>query len=140
MTDMDKGQSGFERSSDAGLDLDSVDTALAALKQDVFENSPRPGPDLVAQVLADASEVASGAALSATGVAGVRNDSASTGTVSSIWEGLFGWTSGAVAALAVSLALGIGIGMELEPGDLPMTEADEEIAMLEGGLLQDDFL
>ena len=53
---------------------------------------------------------------------------------------MFGWTSGAVAALAVSLALGIGIGMELEPGDLPMTEADEEIAMLEGGLLQDDFL
>ncbi len=125
MTDMAKGRG----------DLD-IDAALAALADEVKQHSPRPGPDL-ARVLADAASAAPVAASVA--IAGKVSQGAGA---SSMWETLFGWTSGAVAAMALSLALGIGIGMELEPGDLPMTEADlvEEYVAAAGNLLQDDFL
>ncbi len=126
MTDMSQGQ--------AELDIEA---ALAALAHEVEQSSPRPGPDLVARVLADAASavpVAAGVAIAGKVAQGV--------SAPSMWETLFGWTSGAVAAMALSLALGIGIGMELDPGDLPMTEADlvEEYVAAAGNLLQDDFL
>ena len=125
MTDMAKGRG----------DLD-IDAALAALADEVKQHSPRPGPDLVARVLADAAAAAPVAA--GVAVAGKAVHGASPG----LWETLFGWTSGAVAAMALSLAIGVGIGMELEPGDLPMTEADlvEEYVASAGSMLQDDFL
>ena len=42
----------------------------------------------------------------------------------------------------LSLAIGIGVGMELEPGDLPMTQTDlvDEYVEASAGLLQDEFL
>ena len=126
MTEMAKGR--------GDLDMDAV---LNTLAEEVGRSSPRPGPDLVARVLADAAAAAPVAA----GVA-VAGKVAHGATSPGIWETLFGWTSGAVAAMALSLALGVGIGMELEPGDLPMTEADlvEEYVAAAGNLLQDDFL
>lgn len=126
MTDMAEGRG----------DLD-IEAALGALAGDVERGSPRPGPDLMARVLADAAATAPVAA----GVA-VAGKVAQSATSPSLWESLFGWTSGAVAAMALSLALGVGIGMELEPGDLPMTETDlvDEYVASAGNLLQDDFL
>ena len=117
-------------------DLD-IDAALAALASEVEHRSPRPGPDLMARVLADAAATAPVAA----GMA-VAGKAAQGAASPGLWETLFGWTSGAVAAMALSLALGIGIGMELEPGDLPMTETDliEDYVAAAGNLLQDEFL
>lgn len=116
-----------------GLD---IDMALQALAEELRDASPRPGPDLMARVLADAAATAPVAAGSVAAV------SQAQGGGVGILDMLFGWTSGAVAAMALSLALGIGIGMELEPGDLPLTEADlvEEYAAADGNLLNDDFL
>ena len=114
-----------------------VDAALAELAREVEQNSPRPGPDLMARVLADAASVAPVAA--GVAVAGAVTQRA---VAPSLWESLFGWTSGAVAAMALSLAIGVGIGMELEPGDLPMTEVDlvSEYMASADNMLQDDFL
>lgn len=114
-----------------------MDAALTKLVREVEQNSPRPGPDLMARVLADAASVAPVAA--GVAVAGAVAERAAS---PSLWESLFGWTSGAVAAMALSLAIGVGIGMELEPGVLPMTEVDlvEEYVASAGTLLQDDFL
>lgn len=129
MTDMAEGRG----------DLD-IDAALAALVREVERSAPRPGPDLVARVLADAA-----ATVPVTpGVAATGNTARDTGE--GLIETLFGWTSawtgGAVAAMALSLAIGIGVGMELEPGDLPMTETDlvDEYVEASTDLLQDEFL
>lgn len=119
-------------------DMD-IDMALAGLVRDVERNAPRPGPDLVARVLADA-------AAATPGVAAVGAVAGGTARGSGLIETLFGWTSawtgGAVAAMALSLAIGIGVGMELEPGDLPMTQTDlvDEYVESSAELLQDEFL
>ncbi|MEM7211441.1 MAG: hypothetical protein AAF479_06005 [Pseudomonadota bacterium] len=116
-----------------GLDIEMT---LQTLAEEVRDASPRPGPDLMARVLADAAAMAPVAA------GGVAVAAQSQRGGAGILDMLFGWTGGAVAAMALSLALGIGIGMELEPGDLPMTEADlvQEYAAAGGSLLNDDFL
>ena len=116
-----------------------IDAALAGLVRDVERNAPRPGPDLVARVLADAAATVPVVPVAGAATAGARRGS-------EMLETIFGWTSawasGAVAAMALSLAIGIGVGMELEPGDLPMTETDavEEYVEASAELLQDEFL
>lgn len=132
-------------------------SALDALAREVATASPRPTPDLVARVLADAAAVsASRAALAGAGVATASvgggavdgtpapraTAGATDGGAAGLLDWLLGWSSGATAALALSLALGITIGYGLEPGDLPMTAQDlsETVAMADGGLFQDDVL
>ncbi|MEM9062389.1 MAG: hypothetical protein AAGD13_18165 [Pseudomonadota bacterium] len=114
-----------------------LDGALETLAREAEQGSPRPGPDLVARVLADAAAQAPR----------VDEVPAAGGSVRShrapgIFETLFGWTSGAVAAMALSLAIGVGLGMELDPGDLPMTErpVTEQFEMADGSLFNEDFL
>lgn len=119
-------------------DMD-IDLALAGLVRDVERNAPRPGPDLVARVLADAAAAAPGVAAAVAAAGGtVRGP----GLVETFFGWTSAWTGGAVAAMALSLAIGIGVGMELEPGDLPMTQTDlvDEYVEASAGLLQDEFL
>lgn len=130
MTDMAEGRGGLD-----------IDAALAGLARDVERSAPRPGPDLVARVLADAAT-----AVPVTGGSTAGKETVRASGASGLIETLFGWTSawtgGAVAAMALSLAIGIGVGMELEPGDLPMTETDpvDEYVEASANLLQDEFL
>lgn len=107
-----------------------LDRALEALAREVADNTPRPGPDLLARVLADAAAVHPPQADEP-----VRTQAVRTG-----WRTmLFGWTSGAVAAMALALIVGMGVGMEMEPADLPFA-TDELVVMADGGLLPEEIL
>lgn len=102
-----------------------LDRALAGLAADVNGAAPRPGPELMARVLADAGS------LSTARVAlQVPVRAASGGPRLRLSEMLFGWTSGAAAAFALCLALGVGVGLGLEPGDLPMLDDADDIAIM----------
>ena len=99
-----------------------VDDALAQLANEVKANSPRPGTDLMARVLADAAAISPPKAETAQ----ARPGGAPRGGFLDL---LFGWTGGAVAALCLSLTIGAAVGMETEPGQIPLFEAaDEEMA------------
>jgi len=105
-----------------------LDEALDALARDVAAGTPRPGPDLMARVLADAGAVAAsrgGAARPAP-----RQKADRPGLGARIGEVLFGWTTGAVAAMALALAVGIGIGMQADVGQMPMLAADDDATMI----------
>lgn len=119
-------------------DMD-IDVAMAGLVRDVERNAPRPGPDLVARVLADAAGAAPGVSAAGTAAGGAARG---PGLIETFFGWTSAWTGGAVAAMALSLAIGIGVGMELEPGDLPMTQTDlvDEYVEASTGLLQDEFL
>lgn len=114
-----------------------LDEALDALSRDAEAGSPRPGPDLVARVLAGAAAEVQHPLETAD-----TTYQASVARAPSVFEALFGWTSGAVAAMALSLAMGVGLGMELDPGDLPMTEepVTEQFELADGSLFNEDFL
>jgi len=115
-----------------------LDAALAGLAADVRANTPRPGPDLIARVLADAAEVA--AAHRPVTVAARPGGGRAR---SRIVEILLGWQCGAVAAMAVALVVGIGVGMEIDTSNIPMMEAEEDDGVFftaDAGFLPDDFL
>ena len=112
-----------------------MDALLKELAQDVERGTPRPGPDLMARVLADAAEVA------AARPQATADKAAASSQGFSIIDFLLGWTTGAVAAMAVALVLGIGVGMQMEPGDLPYIMEDEDmLTMSDGGFLPEDVL
>ena len=112
-----------------------IDALLKELADDVGQGTPRPGPDLIARVLADAAEVA------ATSPREAVTKAPTPSRRSSILDVFMGWTAGAVAAMAVALVLGIGVGMQMEPGDLPYIMEDEDmLTMSDGGFLPEDVL
>ncbi|MEM1162823.1 MAG: hypothetical protein AAGJ28_18010 [Pseudomonadota bacterium] len=112
-----------------------VTAAVEELAADAVANTPRPGPDLVARVLADAAAIAPPQAEQAPGTEPARGGF-------SLADFLFGWRSSAVAAMAIALVTGIGIGMQLEEGDLPLTEPVQQgnVFAMDGGLLPEEFL
>ena len=112
-----------------------MDTLLKQLAEDVAENTPRPGPDLMARVLADASDVI------AAQPRPVVEQPVQSIPQRSLFDTLLGWGTGAVAALAVALVLGIGVGMEMEPGALPFMDVEEDtLTMADGGFMPEDIL
>lgn len=102
-----------------------LDRALAGLAADVNGGAPGPGPELMARVLADAGSVSAARA-----VPEAPARSGASGPQLRLSDVLFGWTSGAAAAFALCLALGIGVGLGLEPGDVPMLDDVDDIAMM----------
>lgn len=107
------------------LDMERmVDNALAELASDVAQGTPRPNADLMARVLADAAAVAPT-------VAAPRPVLGSAPANRSLLDSLFGWTSGAVATLALCLSVGIAVGMEMDGGEIPMTDPAESSLMAE---------
>lgn len=110
-----------------------LDDALEALARDVASATPRPSPDLMARVLTDAGQIA---AERPAGVA--KRTQVPTTQRISLSELLFGWASGAVAAMVLALALGIGVGMEIEPGSMPMTDSDDGVQIVAEALWADD--
>jgi len=112
-----------------------MDMLLQQLADDVVAATPRPGPDLMARVLADASDVIAARP--------VEKAVAVTAPVSkpSIMDFFLGWAGGAAAALAVALVIGIGVGMEIEPGAMPFMDAEEDtLTMADGGFMPEDIL
>lgn len=112
-----------------------MDMLLKQLANDVAENTPRPGPDLMARVLADASDV----------IAARPAEKAVTVTAPASKTGLMvfflGWAGGAAAAMVVALVIGIGVGMEIEPGAMPFMDAEEDtLTMADGGFMPEDIL
>ncbi len=127
-----------------------ADAALTTLAREAAEAAPRPGHDLIARVLADAAEIGAAAAparatvaqpaprrRARTGVAGARGG---------LMNLLFGWQAGAVATMGLALALGAGLGFEMDPGSLPILDANPQdttpvtLASLETDLLDVDGL
>ena len=108
-----------------------LDHALDRLAQDVIAASPRPGPDLMARVLADAAAIHPPQVEVQPGMVPERNFR--------VTDLLFGWASGAVAAIALALVIGMGVGMQMEAGDLPFLE-EEAVALADGGLLPEEIL
>ena len=123
-----------------GQDLTAAilgDAALQTLAREAALATPRPTPDLIARVLADASEMRAPVAAAASGPTAPVRDQAP-----GFFDLLFGWTGGAVAAMALCLSVGVSVGMEIDPADLPMMdeEADEIVLTSEGDLLPEEFL
>ena len=120
----------MDKSADTHMDM-----LLKQLADDVAENTPRPGPDLMARVLADAGDVIAAQPRPAPAMP------MQTPLRPGLFDMLLGWGTGAVAALAVALVLGIGVGMEMEPGDLPFMESeDDTLTMADGGFMPEDIL
>lgn len=125
-----------------------LDAALTALAREARAASPGPGPDLVARVLADAATVSTGRAAPAPPrpVAGSAAGAATgrAGLLDAAFGALFGWTTGAVACMALGLAIGIGVGLEMDAGPLTIfdnsTQAETPLAALEPPLLAMDSL
>ena len=92
----------------------ALDDALGGLAREMRDAAPLPGPDLTARVLADAAAVAAAKA-----PVEARPAPAGAGGAG-VLERLFGWTSGALAAMAVCMSVGIAVGMEIDAADLPM--------------------
>jgi hypothetical protein len=112
-----------------------IDAALDALAEEALAGSPRPGPDLVARVLADAAAVAPAPEVRLT--AGETQAAAPV----SWMDRIFGWTGGAVATLVLCFGIGLGVGMAMDDGDLPMAGAEqEELMFAESDFLQDEIL
>ncbi len=112
-----------------------IDAALDALGQEALAGSPRPGPDLVARVLADAAAVAPAPEVR------LQPGTVQTTTSESWIDRVFGWTGGVVATLALCFAIGIGVGMGMDDGDLPMAGVEQEDLMFaESDFLQDEIL
>jgi hypothetical protein len=100
-----------------------ADAAVTAFARDVNAAAPRPTPELVARVLADAAAVAAECPTppaAARSGAGART---ATRRRSGLAEWIFGWTGGAVAAMALGLAVGLGLGLEAGPGTLPLLDS-----------------
>lgn len=114
-----------------------LDAALDALGRDALAGSPRPGPDLIARVLADAADVAPAQTAE---VAPSTQGAAPEGR----WlDALFGWTSGALATMALCFAIGVGVGLEAEIdiAELPILGGEsEELMFAESDFLQDEIL
>ena len=104
----------------------ALDDALSGLAREMRDAAPLPGPDLTARVLADAAAVAAARAPVAEAAPTAGGAPARTG----IFDTLFGWTSGAMAAIAVCMSVGIAVGMEIDAGDLPML-GDEEPELID---------
>lgn len=116
-----------------------TDGALEALAQEALGVTPRPGPDLIARVLADAAQVASDAPAPDTPVLAPAPNASQGG----FFDMLFGWTGGAVAAMALCLSVGVSVGMEIDAENLPIvSEADDGDIMIsaEGDLLPEEIL
>lgn len=99
----------------------AIDTALARLAQEVNDNTPRPGADLMARVLADAAAVAPAMAAPS-----VRTEAARP---RGFLDRVFGWTSGAIAAVAVCFSVGVAVGMEMDSNTLPVSAIQEQNVM-----------
>ena len=99
----------------------ALDDALSGLAREMRDAAPLPGPDLTARVLADAAAVAAEQAPS-TAATGARESAPARG---GLLDTLFGWTSGAFAAIAVCMSVGIAVGMEIDADDLPMLGQEE---------------
>ena len=113
---------------------DMVDQALAELARESTAKAPRPGPDLMARVLADAASVAPRHKAPAMATTAARPRT--------LADVLFGWTGGAVAALSLCLSMGVAIGMEMPPEQMPMM-GDDTVEMAEVdpmGILPEDFI
>lgn len=95
----------------AGL-LDDLGTKTRAA-------APRPGPDLMARVLADASDAMPQA--EATAPARATRSGGWIGLMDRIWN----WENGAMAAMALCLAVGIGVGMETDLSVLALQSTAE---------------
>jgi len=112
-----------------------LDMLLEQLANDVAENTPRPGPDLMARVLADASDV-----IAARPVAKAVTVAAPA-SKPSLMDFFRGWAGGAVAAMAVALVIGIGVGMEIDSGAMPFMDTEEDtLTMADGGFMPEDIL
>lgn len=126
----------------ANIKMDrAIDRALTALSREVREATPRPGPDLVARVLADAAAVSHAARPAQ--VQGQATRRAELARVL-VWvrAAMFGWASGAVAAMAVALVIGISVGLEMEKADLPLLASADEgmLGMADGALIPEEIL
>lgn len=115
-----------------------LDDALEALARDAAAASPRPSPDLLARVLADAGQIAAARPVVEAAKADGTARAAATPAKSSLADLFFGWASGAAAAMVLALAVGIGVGMEMEPGAMPMTDADESVQIVAEVLWADE--
>ncbi|MEM7060167.1 MAG: hypothetical protein AAF557_21505 [Pseudomonadota bacterium] len=112
-----------------------MDTLLQQLADDAVAGTPRPGPDLMARVLADASDV-----IAAQPRAAAANQTVAP-TKPGIMDFFLGWAGGAVAAMAVALVIGIGVGMEIEPGNVPFMDTEEDtLTIADGGFMPEDIL
>ncbi|MEO1492559.1 MAG: hypothetical protein AAFV19_10450 [Pseudomonadota bacterium] len=112
-----------------------MDAALDALGREVQTGSPRPGPDLVARVLADAAAVAPAPEVQ------LHPGEVRSAASESWLDRMFGWTGGVVATMALCFAIGIGVGLGMEDGDMPMAgAAQEELMFAESDFLQDEIL
>lgn len=119
-----------------------LDAELDALAREVNDAAPRPGPDLMARVLADAGAIAADIRDSAPAPA-IAAGAQQTAGGFSLRTLLFGWTGGAVAAMALALVIGMGVGMQLDPAGMPLMAAQTDDSVLfaaGGGLFGDDFL
>ena len=105
-----------------------LDDALEGLAREARAATPLPGADLSARVLADAAAVS---VQNAPVEAAMPEVADTTGSRQGIFDALFGWASGAVAAVAVCMSLGVAVGMELDPSDLPMLQGETEIETLD---------
>ena len=113
-----------------------MDTLLQQLAEEVTVGTPRPGPDLMARVLADANDVIAAMPKPASPAV-----AAPIPAKPGIMDFLLGWSGGAVAALAVALMIGIGVGMESAPGTVPFMDAEEDtLTMADGGFMPEDIL
>lgn len=115
-----------------------LDKVLEELARDVREATPRPSTDLVARVLADAAAITS-----ASRSAERRMASATAATPKMQLSGLlFGWASGAVAAMTLALIIGMGVGLQIDPDTLPLIEPPDDgiIVMADGAMMPEEFL
>ena len=99
----------------------ALDDALSGLAREMRGAAPLPGPDLTARVLADAAAVAAERAPAVAPARAMQAPPVRRG----VFDTLFGWTSGAVAAIAVCMSVGIAVGMEIDATDLPMMGEEE---------------
>lgn len=112
-----------------------IESALDVLGREAAAGSPRPGPDLVARVLADA------AALGRPATEQFQTQRPAAAPAVGLLDRLFGWTGGAVATMVICFAIGIGVGMELDIVPLPMIgEPQEQLLFAESDFLQEEVL
>lgn len=103
-----------------------VDAGLAALAQDMQGAAPRPGPDLIARVLADA------AAVSAERAPAPEATSQTTQSTPGLMNLMFGWTTGAIATMTLCLSIGFAVGMEMDNDIMTFDEDAMETEMADG--------
>ncbi len=112
-----------------------METALDVLGREAASGSPRPGPDLMARVLADAAAIGAPTAQS------FKAERPVSAPTVGIMDRLFGWTGGAVATMVICFAIGVGVGMELDVVSLPMIgEPPEQLLFAESDFLQEEAL